>query len=75
MIEGRGIPTHLVVAVAARGYRKCVGGIGVRWIVGLLPGGQVAVRIPAAVVRNRGRQIVVIVDVAGLAGQRGVRTN
>ena len=37
------------------------------WVVGLLPGRQMASRVPA--IRRRDRQIVVVVDVAGCAGR------
>ena len=38
-----------------------------RWVIGLLPGGQMASGIPA--VRQQGRQAVIVVDVAGSAGR------
>ena len=40
------------------------------WIVGLLPGGKVAAGVAA--IRGRDGQIVVVVDVAGSAGNVGV---
>jgi hypothetical protein len=39
-------------------------------IIGLLPGRKVASRIPA--IRRRNRQIVVVVDMAGRAGNIGM---
>ena len=41
-----------------------------RWIIRLLPGAQVALRVPAIVERNH--QIVIVVDVARSAGHVGV---
>jgi hypothetical protein len=70
VIEGSSIPAHCRMAVGAIRGRESRPGGRVHRIVRLLPGGQVAARIAAGV---RGDlQIVVIVDVAGSAGNVGV---
>ena len=72
VIEGRGIPTRCVMAVAAARQREGLRGIGVRRIVGLLPGAEVAAGVAAVRVGNA-LEIVIVVDMALRAGQRGVR--
>ena len=54
--------------VASGTIRCCEGGTrrGVRWIVGLLPGGQVATRV--ATIRRLNRQVIVATDMALTAG-------
>ena len=69
VIEDRRGPGNRVVASRAVGHRKSRARRGVHRIIGLLPGGQMASRIPA--VRRRGRQIVIVVEVAG--GARHIR--
>ncbi len=64
--RGRG-PTRRSMASRTGRYRKRVRGRGVRRVISLLPGGQVA---SASSARGRGNgQIVIIVDVASSAGQ------
>jgi len=70
VVEGRGGPTYRVVAIGAVGGGECGAGSGMRGIVGLLPGGQVAAGI-AAVGWGDG-EVVIVVDVAGRAGNVGV---
>jgi len=70
VIESAGVPARRSVAGAACCYWKCGRGRRVRRIIGLLPGRQMAPGIAAIV--QRGRQIVIIVDVAGCAGHIGV---
>jgi len=60
------VPAHRRVAVRAIGRRERGAGSRVHRVVGLLPVGQVAARV-AAIVRSN-LQIVVVVDVAGSAG-------
>ena len=72
MIKRRGVPTCVVVAIAAGSQREGLGRIRVRRIVGLLPGAQVATGVAAIAVRNA-LEIVIVIDVALRAGQRGVR--
>jgi len=55
----------VTVIAIRRGERRAA--LRVRWIVGLLPVGQVAARVPAIVRRNL--QIVIVVDVARSAWQ------
>ena len=70
VIKGSGIPADRRVTVRTIRDRESRAGSRVHRIVRLLPGGQVAARIAAGV---RGDlQIVVIVDVAGSAGNVGV---
>jgi len=66
VVEGRGIPALRSVAVCAVGGGKRRTGGGVHGIAGLLPLGQVASGISA--VGRCDLQIVVVVDVAGGAG-------
>jgi len=67
VIEDRRVPRDGVMASGAiRGGERCSRG-WVRRIVCRLPGGQVALRIPA--VRRRDRQGVIVIDVAGRAGR------
>ena len=75
VIEGGCIPAHLIVTGAALRDGKALRRTGVGWIIRLLVRSEVAVRIAAAIVGDRSRQIVVVVDVAGLAGQRSVRAH
>jgi len=67
VIEDRRVPGDGVMARRAVRCRKRRSGRRVRRIIGLLPGGQMAARIPA--VRRSNRQRVVIVDVARRAGR------
>ena len=48
--------------------RRSRGGVG--RVIGLLPGRQVALRVPA--IRGLDGQVVIVVDVAGSAGHIGV---
>ena len=73
VVKGGGVPTRVVVAGAAGSQWESLGGTRVRRIVRLLPGGQVAARISAVVIRNT-RKVVVVVDVALRANERRVRT-
>ena len=69
VIEDRRGPGNRVVASRAVGHPKSRARRGVHRIIGLLPGGQMASGIPA--IRRRGRQIVIVVEVAG--GARHIR--
>jgi len=53
VIEGRGVPASGGVACGAIGGGKGSAGSGVNWIVGSLPGRQMALRIPAIGWRDR----------------------
>ena len=66
VIKDRRVPGDGVMARRAIGRRKGRSGIRVDWIIGLLPGGQVTLRIPA--ISRRYGQSVVVVDVAIRAG-------
>ena len=70
VIEGSGIPALGRVTVRAVGCGKGGTGGRVYGVVGLLPGGEVATRIAA--IGRRDLQVVVIVDMAGGAGNVGV---
>jgi len=70
VVESRGIPAHGVVAVRAIGDGERGACGGMRGIVGLLPGGEVAASVAA--IRGGDLQVVVIVDVARGAGEVGV---
>jgi len=70
VIEDRRGPGNGVVAARAVGNSKSRARRGVHRIVGLLPGGQMAARVPAVV--RRGRQVVIVVDVAGGTGHIGM---
>ena len=71
VINGRGRPRGGVVARRTVGYRKYRGCCRVVRVSGLLPGRQMAPGISASI--GRRRQIVIVVDVAGRAGNRRVR--
>jgi len=62
VVERRGVPSHCRVACRTVGRSKCTSGSGVNRIVGLLPGGQMALRISA--IRWCNRQCIVVIDVA-----------
>jgi hypothetical protein len=51
-------------------YRKLRTRRGVHRIIRLLPGRQMATRVAATV--QRGRQVIIVIDVAGGAGHRGM---
>ena len=70
VIENRRGPGNRVVASRAIGHRKSRTCRGVHRIIRLLPGRQVAARIPA--VRRGGRQVVIVVEVAGGTRHIGV---
>ena len=70
MVEGRCIPTHRRVTHRAIRCRESRPGGGMHRIVRLLPGGQMALGIPA--IGGSNRQSVVVVDVAGGAGHVGM---
>ncbi len=63
-------PTHRRVTSGTVGCSKRRTGCGVHRIIRLLPGRQMAARIPA--IGRRDRQIVVVIDVAGSAGHGGM---
>ena len=65
VIERGRCPTRRVVAGGTIGRAECGTGSGVHRIIGLLPGGQVALRISA--IRGSNRQVVIVVDVASRA--------
>jgi len=66
VIERHVCPGRRIVAVRTQRSRKCRSRLRVGRIVGLLPSGQVAARVPAIIWPNL--QIVVVVDVARSAG-------
>ena len=70
VIENGGSPGDGVVATGAVGSGEGRAGLGVRGIVGLLPGGQVAAGVAA--IGGSDLQVVVIVDVAIRTGNVGV---
>ena len=70
VIERHVCPSRRIVAGRAERSRKGRSRLGVRRVVGLLPGRQVAARVPAIIWPNL--QIVVVVDVARSAGHIGV---
>jgi hypothetical protein len=70
VIENGGSPGDGIVATGAVGSGEGRAGFGVRGIVGLLPGGQVAAGVAA--IGGSDLQVVVIVDVAICAGNVGV---
>lgn len=72
MIEGRRGPADRIMA--GRALRDCESGSRGRmdWIVGRLPGGQMADRVPAIGVQNSA-QIIVVAHVAGRARNRRMR--
>ena len=71
VVEGCDCPAgRALVAVVAVGRCELRAGRGMHGIIGLLPGGQVALRIPA--VLQLRRQIVIVVDMAGFAGHIGM---
>ena len=71
VIEGSGVPSCGSVAIRAVGCRECSTSRRVHRIVRGLPGGQVALRV-AAIGRSN-FQGVIAIDVAGAAGDGGVR--
>ena len=73
VVKGGGVPTRVVVAGATGSQWESLGGTRVRRIVRLLPGGQVAAGVSAIIVRNAS-EVVIAVDVALRASERGVRT-
>ena len=70
VIERSRVPALGGVARRAIGHRKSWAGRGVRRVIRLLPGRQVALRVPA--IRGLDGQVVIVVDVAGSAGHVGV---
>jgi len=72
VIECCGRPTHRRMAGGTIRHSECRAGCGVRRIIRLLPGRQMASRVATIVLR--GRQGVIIIDVAGSAGRCSVRT-
>jgi hypothetical protein len=70
VVEGGGGPADSVVAIGAVGHGKRGTGRRVHGIIGLLPGGEVAAGVAA--IRGRDGQVVVVVDVAGSAGNVGM---
>src|SRR5436305_15294001 len=66
VVERRVEPRHGIMTIRASSDRKYAGCGRMLRIVGLLPGGKVAARMPA--VGRRNLQIVVSTDVATLAG-------
>jgi len=70
VVECRSGPTSRCVACRAIRKREGRPGCWVYGIGGLLPGGQVASRVPAIV--QRGRQIVIVVDMAEGASHVGM---
>ena len=71
VVEGRRGPGDRAMACRAVGRRKWRSGCRVRRIIGLLPGRQMASRVPA--VGRGSRQRVVVVDVAVRAGRHFAR--
>ena len=63
-------PGRRIVAGGTERCRKGRSGLRMRWIICLLPGGQVATGVAAIVRPNL--QVVIIVDVAGSTGHVGV---
>jgi len=70
VIERRGGPARRRMAGGTVGRGKSGARGGVHGIIGLLPGGQVALRVSA--IGGGNRQIVVVVDVAQIAGHVGM---
>jgi hypothetical protein len=70
MVKGSCIPPLSGMTTGAICDCKRRAGRGMGRIIGLLPGRKVASRIPA--IRRRNRQIVVVVDMAGRAGNIGM---
>jgi hypothetical protein len=70
VVEGGSVPVGGCVALGAGSERESLG-VRVRWIIGLLPSGQMANGIAAIVILYR--QIVIVVDMALSAGNAGVR--
>jgi len=70
VVEGGGVPPFGGMAIRAIRHRERRAGGRVRGIIGLLPGRQVAAGISA--IRRRNLEVVVVVDVAGRAGNIGV---
>lgn len=70
VIKGRRVPPFRGMASGAIRGGKSRAGCRMSWIIGLLPGRQVALRISAS--RRRNRQVVIVADVAGGAGHVGV---
>ena len=70
VVKRSSVPSFGRVAIGAIRDGKCRTGRGMGRIIGLLPGRQVALRVSA--IRRRNRQIVVVVDMAGSAGDIGV---
>jgi len=70
VVEGSSIPPFGSMAIGAVSDGKPRAGRRVGGVIGLLPGRQVALRVSA--VRRRSRQVVVVVDMAGSAGDIGV---
>lgn len=72
VIEGRRGPADRIMAGRALRGRKRGSRRWMDWIIGLLPGGQMADRVPAIGVQNSA-QIIVVAHVAGGARNRRVR--
>jgi hypothetical protein len=70
VVEGSGIPPFGSMAIGAVSDGKPRAGRRVGRVIGLLPGRQMALRVSA--VRRRNRQVVVVVDMTGCAGDIGV---
>ena len=70
MVKDSVVPTCGVVALRAVCGGKGGAGLRMHWIVGLLPGGEMALRVAA--IGGGNLQVVVIVDVARGAGYVGV---
>lgn len=70
VVESNSGPCGGVVAISAIGSGEGRTGLGVRRIGGLLPAGEMATGVAA--IRGSDLQVVVVVDVAGSAGNIGV---
>jgi len=70
MVESCRVPAHRRMAYSTVPYRKLRTRRRVHRIIRLLPGRQMAARVPATV--QGSRQVVIVVDVAGSAGHAGM---
>jgi len=70
VVKGGRVPAFGGMASGTIHGRKSRAGCGMRRIIGLLPRRQMALRVSA--IRRRDRQVVIVVDVAGGAGNVGM---
>jgi len=70
VVERRRRPIHCRMAYGTVPYRKLRTRRGMHRIIRLLPGRQMAPGVAAAV--QRGRQIIIVIDMAGSAGHAGM---